>query len=341
MRLLPPLLAIAFLLATPTLQAARIVLLVGSEATPLHEPFGAQADQKGNVFIIEMMSGNRLLKLDSHGVLAPIAGTGTPGGGGDGGAPLQAQFQGPHNLALLPDGDILIADTWNGRIRRVDRKAGRIVTVPGFGVPEDKARGAGPYSIAVDPAGTHVYIADLQRVHALDLATATDKIVAGNGKKGRPMEGALATESPLVDPRAVAVDKHGNVYILERGGHALRVVDPAGHIRTVVNVEGKKGATGDDGPAVAATMNGPKFICIDRDDGVLIADAENNLIRKYWPKDGKITRIAGTGVKGSSGLGGDPLHCELNRPHGVSVDPVSGDLLITDSYNNRVLKLLR
>ncbi|HEV7402560.1 MAG TPA: hypothetical protein VGO11_06535 [Chthoniobacteraceae bacterium] len=340
MKFCASLFAAALLLATPALYAARIVLLVGTEGSPLHEPFGAEADKKGNVFIIEMMSGNRLLKLDSHGVLTTIAGTGMPGGGGDGGAPLEAQFQGPHNLALLPNGDILIADTWNGRIRRFDRKAGRIVTVPGFGVPAEKARAAGPYCIAVDPAGTHVYIADLLRVHVLDLATGTAKVVAGNGKKGKPMEGDLATESPLVDPRAVAVDGHGNVYILERGGNALRVVDPAGHIHTVVNVEGKKGATGDDGPAAAATMNGPKFICIDRDDGVLIADAENNVIRKYWPKEGKITRVAGTGVKGSSGLDGDPLSCELARPHGVNVDP-NGDLLITDSYNNRVLKLLR
>lgn len=340
MKFLASLLAAVFWLTSPALHAGRIVLLVGSEGSPLHEPFGAEADKKGNVFIIEMMQGNRLLKLDSHGVLAAIAGTGTPGGGGDGGAPLEAQFQGPHNLALLPNGDILIADTWNGRIRRFDRKAGRIVSVPGFGVPQDKARGAGPYCIAVDPAGTHVYIADLLRVQELDLATGTAKVVAGNGKKGRPMEGELATESSLVDPRAVAVDKQGNVYILERGGHALRVVDPTGHIHTVVNVEGKKGATGDGGPGTAATMNGPKFICIDRDDGVLIADAENHLIRKYWPKDGKITRIAGTGVKGSAGLDGDPLNCELNRPHGVSVDP-NGDLLITDSYNNRILKLQR
>src|SRR3954469_22348796 len=198
MKFCAPLLAAALLLTSPALQAARIVLLVGSEGSPLHEPFGAEADKKGNVFIIEMMSGNRLLKLDSHGVLTTIAGTGMPGGGGDGGAPLEAQFQGPHSIALLPNGDILIGDTWNGRVRRFDRKAGRIVTVPGFGVPQDKARGSGPYCIAVDPAGTHVYLADLQRVHALDLSTAADKIVAGNGKKGRPTEGGLATESPLV-----------------------------------------------------------------------------------------------------------------------------------------------
>src|SRR6187402_3466252 len=129
------LLALALWLATPALHAARIVLLIGSDTSSLHEPFGAEADKKGNVFIIEMMQGNRLLKLDSHGVLNHIAGTGTPGTGGDGGAPMEAQFQGPHNLALLPDGDILIADTWNGRVRRFDRKAGRIVSVPGFDVP--------------------------------------------------------------------------------------------------------------------------------------------------------------------------------------------------------------
>jgi glucose/arabinose dehydrogenase len=129
------------------------------------------------------------------------------------------------------------------------------------------------------------------------------------------------------------------VYILERNGHALRVVGRDGKIRTVVNAAGKKGAEGDGGDALVATMNGPKHLCVDRDDNVIIADAENNLIRKYVPATGKILRVAGTGKKGADGLNGPPQQCELNRPHGVTVHR-DGTLFITDSYNNRILKIV-
>src|SRR6266704_1401384 len=103
---------------------------------------------------------------------------------------------------------------------------------------------------------------------------------------------------------------------------------------------GKQGATGDGGDARQATFNGPKHLCIDRDGGVLIADTENHLLRKYLPREGKIVRVAGTGKKGAAGLGGSPAEAELNQPHGVYVHS-SGEIYIADSTNNRVLKIER
>ena len=184
-----------------------------------------------------------------------------------------------------------------------------------------------------------MYLADLdnRRVRAVDLKTGIVGAVAGNGKRGVPPDGAEATMAPLVDPRAVAADANGNVYILERSGHALRVVDAKGRIRTVAGT-GKAGATGDDGEARQALLNGPKHLCIDLDGNVIIADTENHLIRKVLAKDGKIIRMAGTGKKGHGGLGGDPLQAELSQPHGVFVDR-SGTLYIADSSNDRVLKI--
>ena len=82
-----------------------------------------------------------------------------------------------------------------------------------------------------------------------------------------------------------------------------------------------------------------KHLCLDRDGSVIIADTETNTVRRYDPKTGKITRIAGTGKNGAAGVGGDPLACELARPHGVTVAP-DGKLIITDSYNNRVLRIV-
>ena len=337
------------LVSMSTLFAERIVLVaggseerVGIEATRarLYEPFGVEFGPGGALFMVEMASGNRLLRVDAQGVLTHVAGQKTSGDSGDGGPALAAQFNGPHNLALSPDGKVLLADTWNGRVRVVDPAAGTVGAVAGYGVPAAQARANGPYCITLDFSGQRLLIADLQRVQALDLKTHRLTLIAGNGLKGVPAEGALATEAPLVDPRAVAADRKGNIYILERNGHALRVVSTDGRIRTVVNTSGKKGATGDGGEAALATMNGPKHLCIDRDDSVLIADAENNLIRRYVPTTGKILRVAGTGKKGAAGLGGAPEQCELARPHGVTIAP-DGTLFITDSYNDRILKIVK
>ena len=332
-----------------SLRAEKIILVAGGPEdrtgipglrAALKEPFGVDFDSAGNLFIVEMVSGNRLLKMDARGTLTHIAGQPSPGDAGDNGPALAAKFHGPHNLAVLPGGDVLVADTWNGRVRRVNLAAGTVVSVSGFNVPAERARASGPYCIALDSAGTHLYVADLHRIHAIDLKTAETRVVAGNGEKGIPADGALAVEAPLFDPRAVAVDQKGNIYILERGGHALRVVGRDGKIRTIVNASGKKGADGDGGDALAATMNGPKHLCVDREDNVIIADAENNLIRKYVPATGKILRVAGTGKTGAAGLDGPPEQCELNRPHGVTVHR-DGTLYITDSYNNRILKIVR
>jgi hypothetical protein len=342
----------------PSASAARLILVAGGGALDsgapaaqikLKEPFGVSFDHSGGMFIVEMAQGERILRMDSQGVVRNFAGTGVKGHSGDGGSALEASFNGMHHIAFGPGGHLYIADTWNNCVRKVELAGGRVSAVAGTGQkgfsgdggPAMKAEFGGIYSLAFDAAGENVFLADLdnRRVRAVNLKSGAVRTVAGNGKKGVPMDGSLATEAPLVDPRAATVDSKGNVYVLERGGNALRVVDAVGRIRTVINASGQKGAEGDGGEALKATMNGPKHLCVDRDDNVIIADAENNLVRKYLPRDGSIVRVAGTGVKGAAGLGGPPEKAELNRPHGVCIN-ASGTLFITDSYNNRILKIV-
>ena len=76
-----------------------------------------------------------------------------------------------------------------------------------------------------------------------------------------------------------------------------------GKIRTIVGT-GQQGRSGDGGDARQATLNGPKHLCIDHDGGIIIADTENHVIRKYTPADGKIVRLAGSGKRGTGGVGG-------------------------------------
>ena len=313
----------------------------------LNGPFGVDFDSAGNLYIVEM-TGNRVRKLDGNGMLTVIAGTGEKGA--KDGPGLAAQFNGPHNLAISAN-RMFLADTWNNCVRVMDLDTGNVRRVigtgekgfAGDGFEASLATFGGIYCISV--GGNKVlYLADLDnsRIRAVNpnmrLVVPT-MTVAGNGTKGVPAEGAIAAASPLNDPRAVIADALGQVYILERGGNSLRIVDTNGTIRTLVGT-GQKGNTGDGGDAKQATLNGPKHLCFDHDGNVLIADTENHVIRKYLTHEGKIVRVAGTGKKGNKGLGGPPLDVELNQPHGVYVHK-DGTLYISDSSNHRVLKVVK
>lgn len=311
----------------------------------LADPFATDFDASGSTYICEM-TNNRVLKVDPRGQLTVFAGTTKKGAAGDGGPALNAEFNGPHHLLVAKNGDVFIADTWNYKVRRIDAKTGVVTTFAGWGRQGysgdgGPARGAlfsGIYSTAFDAAQENLFVADLEnrRIRAIEMASGKVRLIAGNGQKGVPTNGAAAVDSPLVDPRAVAVAKSGEVYILERGGHALRVVDTNGKIRTVVGTGKAGGVTPATGP-LEVTLNGPKHLWVDRDESVLIADTENHVIRRYLPPENKIVLVAGTGKRGAL-LNADPLKTELRQPHGVNVD-AKGRIYISDSMNSRVLRL--
>jgi sugar lactone lactonase YvrE len=346
-----------FLLIAPSGRADKLLLVAGGGAgennlpatqARLTQPFAIDFDQAGNAYVVEL-KGGRVLRIDPKGILTVIAGTGAQGNDGDGGPALKATFNGMHNLAVTPDGTAYVADTWNNRIRRIDPHTGMVYAFAGTGKkgysgdggPAIDAQFGGIYCLAFNADFSKLYVADLdnRRIRVIDMKTGVVDLVAGNGRKGVPQDGTDAGAAPLVDPRAVAVDGKGNIYILERSGHALRVVDSAGRIRTIAGT-GRPGNTGDGGDARQAMVNEPKHLCVDRDDNVIVADTDNHVIRKYTPVDGKIVRIAGTGQKGDSGDGGDPLHVSLNEPHGVRVDR-DGTLYIVDSMNGRVFRWVK
>lgn len=342
----------ALLLAAPA-SAGTLVLVAGEAADgkgKLAEPFGVDFAADGTLYLVEMSKGQRVRKVGPGGRLVTVAGTGEKGSGGDGGPGAKATFNGIHSLAVGADGRVYLADTWNNRVRAFDPRTGNVEAFAGIGTKGFKGDGGpaagaefgGVYSVAFDPDRKNLYLADLdnRRVRRVEMRTGTVTTVAGNGQKGVPKDGEPAVEQPLVDPRAAAADGQGNVYVLERGGHALRVVDKGGKIRTVAGT-GKAGAEGTGGPALKAAMNGPKHLCIDPAGGVFVADAENHRVLRYDPAAGTLTVVAGTGRKGTAGVGGDPLAAELNRPHGVTVHPKTGELYITDSYNDRVLKITK
>ena len=240
-------------------------------------------------------------------------------------------------------GRLFIADTRNHRIRVVDLASGLIDTLAGTGERAKSAEGAagkaahlnGPF--AVDAREGRLYVADLmnRRIAQIDAGSGAVHTLAGNGEKGVPEDGARASEAPLVDPRAAAIDRRGNVYVLERQGNALRVVNVQGQIRTLI---------GPDHPEIH--LNGPKHLAIDLDGDVIIADDQNHRIIEYNPDGGKWAILAGTGEAGRRVRGRRPachpaspaawrdgpplgrhLHFGLEQRAGVASGPLMYELL--------------
>lgn len=302
----------------------------------LSAPFGVDFTPEGHMVVVEL-EGGRVHAFDQEdSQLRLVAGDGSIGAAGDGGPAHLATFNGMHNVAVAGDGTIYISDTWNHSVRAIDPEAGTIRTIagggePGFagdGGPAEDARFHDVICVALDPADRHLYLADIanRRVRAIDLESGVVRTVAGNGERGAPTDGAIAVESPLVDPRAVAADAEGRVYILERGGHALRVVEPDGTIRTVVG-DGTAGYA--DGPGRAARLNSPKHLCLDDLGRVFIADDENAAIRLYDPESGQVTTLLGRGE-------GHP-EVELSHPHGVCVRGTT--LYVVDTRHDRIFQV--
>jgi DNA-binding beta-propeller fold protein YncE len=333
----------ALAVVTSFANPGRAMLVLGED---LREPFSVDFDRDGNTYIVEM-EGHRVSVIDREGRSRVLAGTGQAGLSGDDGPAIKAQFNGPHHLLIGPDGDLYVADTFNNCVRRINLRTAVIARVAGTGEkgfsgdggPAVSATFNGVFSIAFHQ--NRLYVMDLgsRRVRAVDRKTGIVTTVAGSGEKGVPIDGADALTQPLVDPRAIAFDSRGNLYVCERSGHALRVIDPSGKIRTVAGT-GEAGFGGDGGPAREARLNGPKHIWVDRDDSVLITDTENHAIRRYSPRDGSISRVAGTGSPGAAGLDGPADQCQLNRPHGAIPHPRTGEIYISDSLNHRVLRIL-
>ena len=351
--------AVALLALPAAARADKVVLVAGggdgADGSPAAQakvvaPFAVDFAADGSILFVEMTGGERLRRIAPDGTLTTLAGSGKKGNAGDGGPGLKAEFNGMHNLVVGPDGKVYLADAFNNRVRVYDPKTQRVTAFAGTGKKGFAGEGGRAtvaehdqaICIALGPNARSLLVADIgnRRVREVGFTNAYIRTLAGNGQKGVPKDGEPAREQPLVDPRAVAADDKGNVYVLERGGHALRVVDKAGTIRTVAGT-GKAGKGGDGAPALKAVFNGPKFVSVDKDGSVLIADTENHQIRRYIPGKEVIELVAGTGKKGTAGVGGDPKSLELSQPHGVAVHPKTGEIYIADSSNGRILKIVK
>jgi uncharacterized protein (TIGR03437 family) len=305
-------------------------------------PAGVAVDRSGNLYIADTC--NRAIRkvAAATGIIATVAGNGTPGYSGDGGPAIDALLEYPTGVAVDGSGNLYIADYGNNKIRKVTAATGIITTVAGTGIygysgdggPAASAQLSSPSGVAVDGSG-NLYIADTYNSVIRMVAAATGIIttVAGGGS-AFPGNGGPATSALVRYPDGVAVDGSGNLYVGDTSNRLRKVTAATGIITTVAGSGGSP-YSGDGGPATSAQLSGPYSAAVDGSGNVYIEDHGNQVIRKVTAATGIVTTVAGNGTQGYSGDGGPATSAQLN-PYCVAVDG-SGNLYIAD-YSNSVIR---
>jgi sugar lactone lactonase YvrE len=189
--------------------------------------------------------------------------------------------------------------------------------------------------VAVDSAG-NLYIADVGNHRIRKVNTAGIILtVAGNGSAGFSGDGGPATSAQLNQPRCVALDEVGDLYIGDSVNNRIRKVNTAGIIITVAG-NGSGGCSGDGGPATSAQLGYPDGVAFDNAGNLYFVD-RNFRIRKV-DIIGTITTVAGNGNIGDSGDGGPALSAQLYYPSGVAVD-TAGNIYFATTMAARIRKI--
>ena len=277
-----------------------------------------------------------------------IGTVGTAGNSGDNGDASKALLGNPVSLQYDAAGNLYIADKSKGTVRKVTAATNIITTVAGNGTLgfsgdtglATAAKLNSPNEIAVDTAG-NIYIADTtnNRVREVYAATGIINTIAGDGSTAFAGDGLPANGSGgavgISGPNGVAVDQQGNIYIADSGHQRIRKVTVATGIINTIMGTGVSADTGDGGPALLASVSGPRYMVIDNRGNVVLTDRTLNNVRMISAADGNAYPIAGTQVLGYGGDGGAATAATLNVPNGSVVDAV-GNVYIMDTGNNVV-----
>jgi DNA-binding beta-propeller fold protein YncE len=311
--------------------------------SPINNPYGIVSGPDGALYFCEVDSGRiRRISLQSNR-LSTIAGNGKKGFEAESRNPLNTPFSAPHEIRWDDSNSLYVVERDSHCVRRIAGESGLVTTLAGDGDPGFKGDGRSsvlsqlrqPHSIAFDSRG-NLLICDTgnNRLRLVSRETGIITTVSGTGESTATPASGPMSDTPLLGPRSLDTDPDGNIYLALREGNAVYRLNPKANSLTRLAGTGASGYSGDGGPALTATLNGPKGIAYSRgDNAVYVVDTENHAVRKIKLATGTIETVLGTGEKGD-GPQGDPALCQLNRPHGVCV--FRQVVYVTDSENHRI-----
>ena len=248
------------------------------------EPTDVAVDGAGNVYVTDT-GASRIRKIDISGYVTTFAGSSVRGF--KDGPAKTAQFFLPRGLAFDSLGNLYVADSFNRRIRKID-KAGHVSTFAGSGVrgrkngPALTAQFNHPTGIVVDRAGS-VFVSDTWQVRKIDKTgnvTTLAGIAQGGYKDGPPSTAMFAS------PIGIAVDAIGNVYVADSTNHRIRKIDKAGNVSTLAGsgrLDIAEPGGYQDGASLTSRFNYPTGVVVDAKGNVYVADSYNHRIRRITP----------------------------------------------------------
>jgi uncharacterized protein (TIGR03437 family) len=320
------------------IRADGVITTIAGIEGQLRSPAGVAVDAAGNIFVSD--SGNqRVARFTPDGHFAGSLGDGF--------------LNGPEGIALDGSGNLYIADTFNGRIRKVATD-GTLSVIAGTGQtgiyngdnnPATSAALSLPTDVAVDASG-NLYIADFGNSRIRTVVAGIMRTVVGSTSGAPYADGQEAINARLNGPTGVAVDRAGNVYLVEsgvgsgtglaRGDFRVYKVNTLGIIATLAG-NGQPSYSGDDGSALRSQLNGATGVSVDGSGNLYITDAGNNRLRVVAP-NGNISTVAGNGTPGFAGENVAPAASQLKASVGVATD-VAGRIYIADTGNSRVRRV--
>ncbi len=306
----------------------------------LNGPVGV-AVNNGEIVIADTFN-HRIRGVTTDGMIHTIVGNGVAGFSGVSGIAIDAKLN-PTSTAVTNNGEIIISDSANQKIRKVDRN-GIITSIAGNGMKGFGGDGAsaltallnGPRDVVVTDTGDVLFAdAGNNRIRKV-FSNGTIVTIAGNGNVGFSGDGVLATDTALNQPRSIAY-WNGEVYIADTGNHRIRKILNNGTITTIAG-NGTDGYCGDNGSAIEVCVNRPVSVVVNNAGEVFISDEDNHIVRKI-DQNGIISTFAGTPESwGYSGDIGSATMAQLAFPRGLAINS-EGELLIADTDNFAIRKV--
>ncbi|GEP46085.1 choice-of-anchor D domain-containing protein [Brevifollis gellanilyticus] len=304
-------------------------------AARLSGPHCMTADAAGTIYITDVGNHN-VRKATAVLMVTTVAGQAENRGSTDGTGTV-ARFNFPEGISVDAADELIIADTYNRRVRKATQAAA-VSTIAGTGAygstdgPAAMATFGGLYDSAVDSTGA-IYLADSQ--HTIRKMDMNGEVSTFAGTAGSPGSAdGTGADARFNYIQGLDVGKDDTIYVADTWNRIIRKITSSGEVTTLAGSAGLAGHV--DGTGSAARFNSPSDLAVDDEGVVYVVDSQDQTIRKITP-EGVVTTLAGS-PNHLGNTDGTGAAARFQYPAGIALDPY-GNLIVCDSGNHTLRRV--